>query len=51
VIRALVSHVLGIPSERIFRIGVATASITTIAWHGGEPLVEGLNRRPAGMCR
>lgn len=49
VIRALVSHILEVPSARIFRIAVATASLTTISWHEGEPVVEELNRSPSGI--
>ena len=46
VVRAVVADVLGLPDERIFRRAVGPASVTTVEWLGGEPVVAGLNRLP-----
>jgi alpha-ribazole phosphatase len=45
VVRAVVSKVLGVPSERIFRIAVNPASVTVVEWLDGEPLVRCVNSR------
>jgi alpha-ribazole phosphatase/probable phosphoglycerate mutase len=43
VVRAVVADVLGIPPERIFRIGVEPASLTVVEWLGDEPIVKCFN--------
>jgi alpha-ribazole phosphatase len=43
VIRAVLADALGVPSDRIFRLAVDTASRTRIEWVEGEPMVRGLN--------
>jgi alpha-ribazole phosphatase len=43
VVRAVLSHVLGIPDERIFRAAVDPASLTVVEWLGGEPIVRCVN--------
>lgn len=45
VVRAVLSEVLGMPAERIFRLAVDPASITTVEWPGDEPVVACVNRR------
>ena len=44
VIRAVLRTVLGFPAERLFRIAVDPASVTTLEWVEGEPIVRELNR-------
>ena len=44
--RAVLSEVLGMPAERIFRLAVDPASITTIEWLGEEPIVHCVNSSP-----
>ena len=44
VIRAVLRTVLGFPAERPFRIAVDPASVTTLEWVEGEPIVRELNR-------
>jgi alpha-ribazole phosphatase/probable phosphoglycerate mutase len=46
VVRAVLSDVLGMPTERIFRLAVDPASITTIEWLGEEPNVRRVNSSP-----
>ena len=46
VVRAVLSHVLGMPAERIFRLAVDPASTTTIEWLGDEPNVLRVNSSP-----
>ncbi len=46
VVRAVVAGVLGIPSERIFRLAVDHVSTTVVEWLAGEPVVRELNRPP-----
>lgn len=48
VVRAVVSDVLGIPAERIFRIAVDPASMTVVEWLSDTPVLRLLNERPAG---
>ena len=43
VVRAVLSAVLGIPAERIFRIAVDPASISIIEWVEGTPVVLAVN--------
>lgn len=43
VVRAVLSHVLGIPDDRIFRIAVAPASLTILEWSDGVPLATAVN--------
>jgi broad specificity phosphatase PhoE len=43
VIRAVLADALGLPSDRIFRLAVDTASTTRIEWVEGEPIVRSLN--------
>ena len=43
VVRAVLSHVLGIPDDRIFRIAVAPASLSILEWSDGVPLVTAVN--------
>jgi alpha-ribazole phosphatase len=45
VVRAVLSHVLGIPDDRIFRIAVAPASSSVVEWSDGVPLVTAVNVR------
>jgi broad specificity phosphatase PhoE len=45
VVRAVLSHVLGIPDDRIFRIAVAPASLSVVEWSDGVPLVTAVNVR------
>jgi alpha-ribazole phosphatase len=51
VVRALVAGVLGIPPERIFRLGVDYASVTVVEWVQGEPVVRVLNARSYDRAR
>ena len=44
VVRAVLRSVLGFPAERIFRIAVEPASVTTLDWMDGEPIVRTVNR-------
>jgi alpha-ribazole phosphatase/probable phosphoglycerate mutase len=44
VIRAVLRSVLGFPAEHLFRIAVDPASVTTVEWVEGEPIIRGLNR-------
>ncbi len=44
VVRAVLRSVLGFPADRIFRIAVEPASVTTLDWVDGEPLVRAVNR-------
>jgi broad specificity phosphatase PhoE len=44
VVRSVLADVLGLPDERIFRLAVEPASLTTVEWLGDEPVVTGLNR-------
>ena len=44
VVRAVLRSVLGFPAERIFRIAVEPASVTTLDWADCEPLVRAVNR-------
>jgi alpha-ribazole phosphatase len=44
VVRAVLRRVLGFPAERIFRIAVEPASVTTLDWVDGAPLVRVVNR-------
>lgn len=46
IVRAVLSEVLGIPAERIFRIAVAPASTSVVEWLDGEPVVRAVNRAP-----
>lgn len=48
VIRAVLSHVLGVPADRIFRITVDPASRSVVEWVGGEPVVLVVNERTKG---
>jgi alpha-ribazole phosphatase len=43
VIRAVLSDVLGIPDEHVFRIAVEPASISIVEWLDGVPIVLGVN--------
>jgi alpha-ribazole phosphatase len=43
VVRAAVAGVLGIPPERIFRLGLDHVSLTIVEWIEGEPTVQALN--------
>lgn len=47
VVRAVLSHVLGIPDDRVFRIAVAPASLSILDWSDGVPLVTAINKPPA----
>jgi alpha-ribazole phosphatase len=47
VVRAVLHSVLGLPPERIFRVAVDPASVTTIEWLGEEPIVRCVNRATA----
>jgi alpha-ribazole phosphatase len=47
VVRAVLHSVLGFPPERIFRLAVDPASVTTIEWLGEEPIVRCVNRAAA----
>jgi alpha-ribazole phosphatase len=44
VVRAVLRSVLGFPAEHVFRIAVDPASVTTLEWVEGEPIVRELNR-------
>ena len=44
VIRAVLRTVLGFPAEHLFRVAVDPASVTTLEWVEGEPIVRELNR-------
>jgi alpha-ribazole phosphatase len=46
VIRAVLRSLLGFPPEHVFRLAVDPASVTTLEWADGEPIVRELNRRP-----
>lgn len=48
VIRAVLSHALGVPADRIFRITVDPASRSVVEWVGGEPVVRMVNERTKG---
>ncbi|HET9287175.1 MAG TPA: histidine phosphatase family protein [Gaiella sp.] len=48
IVRAVLHSVLGLAPERIFRLAVDPASVTAIAWLGGEPIVRCVNRVSAG---
>jgi alpha-ribazole phosphatase len=43
VVRAVLSDVLGIPDEHIFRIAVDPGSVNVVEWVGGVPVVLGVN--------
>ena len=43
VVRAVLRSVLELPAERIFRIAVEPASVTTLDWLDGEPIVRAVN--------
>jgi broad specificity phosphatase PhoE len=45
VIRAVLRSVLDLPAERIFRLSIDPASVTTLEWLDGEPVVQAVNRR------
>lgn len=45
VVRAVLRSVLDFPAERIFRLSVDPAAITTLEWLDGEPVVQAVNRR------
>jgi len=47
VVRSVLADVLGLPDERIFRLAVEPASLTTVEWLGDAPVVTALNR-PVG---
>jgi alpha-ribazole phosphatase len=47
VVRAVLHTILGLPPERIFRIAVDPASVTTIEWRAEEPIVRCVNCAPA----
>jgi broad specificity phosphatase PhoE len=44
VVRAVLRSVLELPAERIFRIAVEPASVTTLDWLDGEPIVRAVNQ-------
>ena len=44
VVRAVLRSVLELPAERIFRIAVEPASVTTLDWVDGEPIVHAVNQ-------
>ena len=44
VVRAVLRSVLELPAERIFRIAVEPASVTTLDWVDGEPIVRAVNQ-------
>jgi alpha-ribazole phosphatase len=44
VVRSVLADVLGLPDERIFRLAIDPASLTTVEWLGDEPVVTGVNR-------
>ena len=48
VVRSVLADVLGLPDERIFRLAVEPASLTTVEWLGDEPVVTA--RQPAGIA-
>ena len=43
VVRAVLSDVLGVPADRIFRIAVAPASLSVVEWIDGTPTVLRVN--------
>jgi alpha-ribazole phosphatase len=43
VVRAVLADVLGIPAERIFRLGIEPASVSEVEWFGDEPVVRVIN--------
>ena len=45
VVRAVLRSVLDFPAERIFRLSIDPASVTTLEWLDGEPVVQAVNRR------
>lgn len=45
VVRAVLRSVLDFPAERIFRLSIDPAAITTLEWLDGEPVVQAVNRR------
>ena len=45
VVRAVLRSVLDFPAERIFRLSIDPASVTTLEWVDGEPVVQAVNRR------
>jgi alpha-ribazole phosphatase len=47
VVRAVLSDVLGVPDERVFRISVAPASLSIVEWVDDVPLVRCVNERVA----
>jgi broad specificity phosphatase PhoE len=46
VVRAVLRRILELPAERIFRLAIDPASITTVEWVDGEPVVRAVNSRP-----
>ena len=45
VVRAVLSDVLGIPEEKLFRTSIDPGSLTIVEWLGDEPLVRCVNDR------
>ena len=45
VVRAVLRSVLGFPAERIFRLSIDPASVSTLEYVDGEPVVQVVNRR------
>ena len=46
VVRAVLRRILELPPERIFRLAIDPASVTTVEWVDGEPIVRAVNSRP-----
>jgi alpha-ribazole phosphatase len=43
VVRAVLCTVLDLPPERVFRLAIDPASVTTVEWIGDEPIVRSVN--------
>ena len=51
VVRAVLSDVLGVPADRIFRIAVAPASLSVVEWIDGTPTVLRVNAETYASVR